>query len=422
VLDAQGQGKSSDLLAALNWILSPADPNKPLGTSNPTNAAKYNIRVVNLSLGTPAVDSYRNDPLCKAVRKLSDAGVVVVAAAGNNGKNSEGQKVYGLIHSPGNEPSAITVGAVNTFGSDGRSDDGIATYSSRGPTRSYYTDASGVRHYDNLIKPDLSAPGNKLIFAEADEGGSTRNFLVRQHPELSAGINDADNRRLMYLSGTSMATPLVAGATALMLEANPKLTPNMVKMILQYTAQPLAGFNTLEQGAGQLNVEGAVRVARLVRTDLPTPTEPGTPLLSTLVPPAPFTSVAGQQFAWAQGILLNHYYVTGTNLVTEYQSIYGSGIAFGDNILIDDGIAFGDGLVFGDQILTSDGTVMGGGTPFLPSASLVSSGFLMSDGIAFGDGILISDGFLMSDSTVSGDSALEAMSAQVGGDDTPSMR
>ncbi|MDQ3817882.1 MAG: S8 family serine peptidase, partial [Acidobacteriota bacterium] len=138
VLDSNGQGKTSDLLNAINWILNPVDPTKPLSSTNPTNATKYNIRVVNMSLGAPAVDSYKNDVACKAVRKLVDAGIVVVVAAGNNGKDSAGNKIYGQIHSPGDEPSAITVGAANTYGTDSRSDDGIATYSSRGPTRGYW--------------------------------------------------------------------------------------------------------------------------------------------------------------------------------------------------------------------------------------------------------------------------------------------
>ena len=94
-----------------------------------------------MSLGTPAIETWRNDPLCRAVRQLTAAGIVVVAAAGNNGKNAAGQKLYGAIHSPGNDPTVITVGATNTFGTDERSDDGIATYSSRGPTRSFYTDS-----------------------------------------------------------------------------------------------------------------------------------------------------------------------------------------------------------------------------------------------------------------------------------------
>ena len=68
-----------------------------------------------MSLGTPAINSYKNNPICKAVRKPVDAGVVVVAAAGNSGMTSTGQKVYGGIHSPGNEPSAITVGASSSY-------------------------------------------------------------------------------------------------------------------------------------------------------------------------------------------------------------------------------------------------------------------------------------------------------------------
>ena len=72
----------------------------------------------------------------------------------------------------------------------------------------------------------------------------------------------------MYLSGTSMSTPAVAGAAAVLLEANSSLTPNMIKMLLMYTAQPLPGFNTFEQGAGQLNVTGAVALAKIVNGGL----------------------------------------------------------------------------------------------------------------------------------------------------------
>ena len=78
-----------------------------------------------------------------AVRKLVNAGMVVLAAAGNNGKDGEGNKIYGQIHAPGNEPSAITIGASNSFGTVVRGDDTVTTYSSRGPTRSYWTDDSG---------------------------------------------------------------------------------------------------------------------------------------------------------------------------------------------------------------------------------------------------------------------------------------
>ncbi len=240
VLNSQGAGTVSSTLSALDWLL--------------TNHAAYNIRVVNMSLGTSAVDSYKNDPICRAVRRLVDAGIVVAAAAGNNGKDSNGQKLYGQIHCPGNEPSALTVGASNTFGTDGRNDDGVTTYSSRGPTRSYWTDSEGGKHYDHLMKPDLVAPGNRIIDAEADD-----NLLVTEHPELHA-VSNYDNRKEMYLSGSSMASPVAAGAAVLLFQANPTLTPNMVKAILMYTAQPLAGFNMLEQGAGEINIDGAVRL------------------------------------------------------------------------------------------------------------------------------------------------------------------
>src|SRR5437870_4816779 len=183
VLNSYGVGTASTLLAALNWIISPADPTKAVSSTNPLNKDKYNIRIVNMSLGAPAISTYTNDPICRAARALVDAGIVVVAAAGNNGKDANGRKIYGGIHAPGNDPSVITVGAANTFATDSHADDGVATYSSRGPTRSSYIDANGVKHYDDLLKPDLIAPGNKLIFAEADSNAGV-NLLVSQNPQL----------------------------------------------------------------------------------------------------------------------------------------------------------------------------------------------------------------------------------------------
>ena len=153
VLNSIGEGTVESVLAGLDWVA--------------THARQYNIRIVNLSLGTRAVESYKYDALCRAVRGLANSGIVVFVAAGNEGKNGVGQKLYGAIHSPGIEPSAITVGAANSFQSDHRLDDAVATFSSRGPTRSYWTDEDGVKHHDNLLKPDLVAPGNKLVFAQS---------------------------------------------------------------------------------------------------------------------------------------------------------------------------------------------------------------------------------------------------------------
>src|SRR5712691_5457973 len=352
VLNSGGVGSTSGVLSALDWVA--------------TNRTLYNIRVVNMSLGMPAVDSYRNDPVCRAVRGLVNAGMVVVAAAGNNGVDSNGHKVYGHIHSPGNEPSALTVGASNTFGTDARKDDGVASYSSRGPTRSYWTDAAGLKHYDNLVKPDLVAPGNKLIDAEAVD-----NFLVTQNPQLDAAVSNLDECKMMYLSGTSMATPVAAGAAALMLETNPTLTPNMVKALLMYAAQPLPGFNMFEQGAGQINIEGAVRLATLLRTDLSAGTPLGDPLLRTSELPVAQTTIADYTFNWSRGIVCNYTYATGPNLITKYQRIYGLGSLLGDGVISGDGVITGDttmisdGVITGDQIMTINGVIIVGGTPFI---------------------------------------------------------
>jgi subtilisin family serine protease len=397
VLNSRGSGSASGVLAALDWVL--------------TNRAAYNIRIVNMSLGTAAVDSYVNDPLCQAVRRLSNAGILTVVAAGNEGKDASGRKVYGAIHSPGIEPSAVTVGAANTFGSDYRSDDGVATYSSRGPTRGYRTDARGTKHYDNLLKPDLVAPGNRIIEAEA-----AGNLLVTQHPELDAGVSPVPTRKMMRLSGTSMATPAVAGAAALMLQANPKLTPNLVKTILMYTAQPLADFNMFEQGTGELNVEGAVRLSRLVRTDLTPGTALGAPLLTTATSPDPQTTIAGHTFRWAQGIILNYTYATGIGLITRYQRFYGTGFLLSDGVIVGDGVITGDsrvltdGVIVGDNIMTSAGVITGDGTFFCSSGVLYGDGANPGGGV-FGDGVITGDGVIVGDGVITGDTLIR-------GDDT----
>ena len=400
VLDSNGAGTVTTVLQALDWVMS--------------NRADNNIRVVNISLGAPAVDSYKNDPLCKAVRRLVDAGVVVVAAAGNNGRTSDGQKVYGMIHSPGNEPSAITVGATNTFGTDARADDGVATFSSRGPTRSFWTDEAGVKHYDHLVKPDLVAPGNKII-------SSARTSYDPFLPNITwpEGKVD-DSRKMLYLSGSSMAAPLVSGAAALLLQANPKLTPNMVKMLLMYTAQPLAGYNTLEQGVGQLNIEGALRLARLVRTDLNASIALGAPLL-TGPAPTPSTDIAGHGFQWAQGILLNYGYATGDELVTRYQKVYGGGILLGDGIPLGDSTLWTSGILLGDSVNLSDGSPLGGGAPMFRTSILFGDGILLGDSILFGDGILLGDSILFGDGILLGDAILFG-DAATAGDDTACMK
>src|SRR5437588_8528934 len=167
---------------------------------------------------------------------------------------------------------------------------------------------------------DLVGPGNKIIEAQ-----SPNNLLISQAPQLDANVSPVATREQMYLSGTSMASPIVAGAAALLLQANPTLTPNMVKALLMYTAQPLHGFNTFEQGAGELNVEGAMRLARLVRKDFGSSKPIGGSLLTSLTPPVPTTTIAGNTFTWSQGILLGHHFAKGLSLITKYQPVYAQG-------------------------------------------------------------------------------------------------
>src|SRR5437867_3755921 len=138
VLDAYGTGTISNIIAALNWVAA--------------NATTYNIKVVNMSIGAGVYESYWTDPLTLATKKITDKGITVVAAAGNMGKNATGQLQYGAITAPGNAPWVLTVGASSTMGTLTRSDDTMASYSSRGPS-----------YIDYLAKPDLVAPGTGTV-------------------------------------------------------------------------------------------------------------------------------------------------------------------------------------------------------------------------------------------------------------------
>jgi len=210
VLDEHGRGKAADALAGIQWVLD--------------NQKKYNIRVVNLSIGTEDLGSM--DPLVRSVETLWDAGVVVVIAAGNNGPN------YFSITSPGISRKVITVGA---------SDDNIKThiwgsqkinFSGRGPTS------------ECIIKPDILAPGTDIISTL-----STSRELGRERKKQLNIING----NYVKMSGTSMACPFVTGAVALFLQNFPNSEPNDVKLALKRSAVDL-NYPKNRQGWGLIDV------------------------------------------------------------------------------------------------------------------------------------------------------------------------
>jgi serine protease AprX len=253
VLDSNGEGVDSDVISAIQTAIA--------------LKSKYNVQVINLSLGRPVYESYTVDPLCQAVEEAYRAGIVVVVAAGNDGRdNSAGTNGYGTITSPANDPYVITVGAMKSMGTPTRADDLIASYSSKGPTV-----------IDHIAKPDIVAPGNLV----SSFMGNVSTTLAKTYPQnivpLSYYQTDGTAAASPYfiLSGTSMAAPAVSGAVALLLEAQPDLTPDQVKARLMKTAyktfpqsssytDPATGITYTDEydvftvGAGYLDIQAAL--------------------------------------------------------------------------------------------------------------------------------------------------------------------
>jgi serine protease AprX len=268
VLDSDGNGYISDVIAAIDYAVAHKDA--------------LAIRIINLSVASGVFESYRHDPLTLAAARAEAAGIVVVAAAGNLGANDAGEVQYGGITSPGNAPWVLTVGAASHLGTARRSDDTIPAFSSRGPT-----------WIDFAAKPDLVAPGVGI-----ESTADPHSTLTATHAAyLLNGTQARSEGAYLSLSGTSMAAPVVAGTVALMLEVNPELTPSAVKAILQYTAQ-IREESPLAQGAGLLNAAGALRMARFFA-------EPESEL-------GPTTDVIeGEPTPWARQIIWGNFRVTG---------------------------------------------------------------------------------------------------------------
>jgi len=232
-LDEQGDGFISSAIAAIDYAIE--------------QRAAYNIRVINLSVAAGVYESYKTDPLTLAARRAVEAGIVVVTAAGNLGRNAKGQQQFSGITSPGNAPWVLTVGAASHNGTVDRRDDTVAPFSSLGPSA-----------IDQVAKPDLVAPGVG-IESLADPGSTL--FATKPEARLWGTVPTA-TQPYISLSGTSMAAPVVAATVALVLQANPALTPAAVKSILRASAELHDGTSGAAQGAGFLDARAAVEMAR----------------------------------------------------------------------------------------------------------------------------------------------------------------
>jgi len=265
VLDANGEGTDSAVINAIQTAIA--------------LKSVYNIRVINLSLGRGIYESYKYDPLCQAVEQAWKAGIVVVVAAGNNGRYLP-TNGYGTITSPGNDPYAITVGAMKTMDTATRSDDLIASYSSKGPT-----------FIDRIAKPDVIAPGNLLVSTElpgATLESTEPDNLIPFSSYIYGGSSSPSNY-YFTLSGTSMATGVVSGIVADLLQAHTFLTPDQVKARLMKTAgktfpasssvyDPTSGntyvdyYDVFTVGAGYVDLSAALADSETVYGNAMSPT------------------------------------------------------------------------------------------------------------------------------------------------------
>jgi len=325
VLDKNGGGRTSDVIRAIEFAIA--------------NKKKFGIDIINLSLGHPIFEPAATDPLVQAVEKASKAGIIVVASAGNHGVNDQGEIGFAGITSPGNAPSALTVGAADHKATVTRDDDRIAVYSSNGPT-----------WFDGLVKPDFVAPGHFLA-SEASPNSS----LFKTYPTLRK--KGKSGKEFLQLSGTSMSAAVVSGVVAVLKQQSTQaLTPNLAKAVLQFTAIPVkddsgADYSPLRQGTGEINALGAVNVVSALR-HTSSFTEPRLSLATVRK-----TTIGNQSYAWAGNIVWGENIVWGDNIV------WGENIVWGDNLLKpldnsnrafnDDNIVWGnlsdDNIVWGNN-------------------------------------------------------------------------
>jgi serine protease AprX len=354
-LDANGSGSDSSVIAAIQQAIALKDT--------------YNIRVINLSLGRGIALSYTVDPLCRAVEAAWKSGIVVVVAAGNYGRLSvSGSNGFGTITAPGNDPLVLTVGAMKSMGTYSRNDDLKASFSSKGPTT-----------YDHVVKPDIMAMGNNVVSLAAP-GAS----LETAHPQfLVTGSNGTND--YFRLSGTSMATPAVSGAIALMLGQNSSLTPDQVKARLMKTAYksfPRSSvswvphmsrnftefYDLLSVGSGYLDVQAA-----LANHDL-APANVG----AALSPSALYDSVTH-----TVTLINGNSMVLPNSVVWGASVVWGTSVVWGANVS-GSSVVWGASLPWNDNQLTAFSVVWGASTG-TSATSVVWGASMLGSNSAFSD-------------------------------------
>ena len=333
VLDSSGQGSMSDVMAALDWLLQ--------------YGSYFEIGVVNLSLGKPVTESNETDPLVLAVEQVWDEGMVVVVAAGNFGREG-----YFSTTSPGNSRKVITVGSLTDNGTGADfSDDYVSSYSSKGPTAG-----------DHVAKPDLVAPGNRLVATTPQ-----KSTIARLLPGLVAPCTVAVKCEYNYmtLSGTSMATGMVSAAAAMMLDKNSNLSPATVKARLMRSARKV-GESPVVAGAGVLDIDAALNETGIVQGDALSP-------------------------------LLVYDATTGGTLIEDTSSLWGSEL-WGAGYLWTDGSGISangylwtDGGINANGYLWTDGSIWANGYLWTDNG-IAAFGYLWTDGGLNASGYLWTDG------------------------------
>ncbi len=223
VMDDQGMARTSDVIAAAQWILR--------------NHRQFNIRVANFSLHAASPTSFRWDPLDKAVEKLWFSGVVVVTASGNQ---AQGGQRTPMAYAPANDPFVLTVGALDLHNSTNPDRADLAPWSAWGYT------------LDGFAKPELTAPGRAIV-GPVPVGSTLAAAKPKQVIQTPEGT-------YMQLSGTSLSAPIVSGIAADLLALRPSLTPDQVKGALMLRARALRKVHSLAGGVGEVYASAAAAV------------------------------------------------------------------------------------------------------------------------------------------------------------------